>query len=129
MDQEHTEKQDCIQLCWQCRNDCQEALFTDCLQKGGAHVGEKHVKLMADCIQICQAAADFMTRKSELHEDVCGACASICDACADTCEEIGGEVMEDCAYVCRRCAKSCRAMSNKGPAWKEASGLGMQSGL
>jgi hypothetical protein len=101
---------ECIQACWDCRAVCQEMLFNHCLSMGGEHVAESHVKLMTDCIQICQLAADFMTRQSEMHDKVCGACADICDSCADSCEEIGGEEMNRCMEACRKCAEECRHM-------------------
>ena len=56
--------EDCIKACWECRHECQETLFDHCLEQGGAHVAPDHVKIMADCIQICQTSADFMTRGS-----------------------------------------------------------------
>ena len=101
----------CITTCWECRDECQKTLFTHCLYEGGKHLEPEHVKLMADCIQICQTAADFMTRQSPLHASVCAACADICEACAKSCEAIGGEHMKRCAEICRRCAQSCREMS------------------
>ena len=51
-----------IQQCWDCRDTCQATLYNYCLAQGGHHVEQAHVRLMEDCIQICQTAADFMTR-------------------------------------------------------------------
>lgn len=102
----------CTALCWECRTHCIETLFNYCLQKGGKHVAAEHVKIMMDCIQACQTAADFMTRGSALHMAECTACAEVCNACADSCESIGGEVMLICAELCRRCAESCRQMGS-----------------
>lgn len=101
---------ECIQLCWECRNECQETLYNHCLPMGGKHAAPEHIKLMADCIQACQTAADFMTRQSRLHASTCAACADVCDGCAKSCEEIGGKEMQHCAEICRRCADSCREM-------------------
>src|SRR5688572_22077379 len=61
----------CIELCWSCRDTCQSMLFNHCLAKGGPHVAPDHVRLMTDCIQICQTSADFMTRNSALHSHIC----------------------------------------------------------
>jgi hypothetical protein len=105
------ELKDCIQSCWDCRDTCQSTLYNHCLAHGGHHVEEAHVRVMADCIQICQAAADFMTRSSEHHAAVCAACAEVCDACAESCEAINDEAMKECAEVCRTCADACREMS------------------
>ena len=66
---------------------------------------------MMDCIEICQTAADFMTRGSDLHAAVCAACADVCDACAESCEMMDDDEMNACAKACRACADSCREMS------------------
>ena len=65
----------CIELCWQCRDTCQKTLYNHCLQMGGRHTAAAHIRIMADCIQMCQTCADFMTRGSELHMATCLACA------------------------------------------------------
>ena len=80
-------------------------------QEGGAHVEPEHVKIMTDCIQICQAAADFMTRDSHLHTAVCMACMEVCEACAISCRKIG---MNECADTCQACAISCQKMIDPG---------------
>jgi hypothetical protein len=101
---------DCIESCWACRAECQKTLFDHCLKQGGEHAAPGHVAIMTDCIQICQTAADFMTRRSPLHAAVCAACADVCEACADSCVMIGDEPMRQCAELCMRCAESCRDM-------------------
>jgi hypothetical protein len=106
-----TAMQACMELCWECRHACQVTLYGHCLEKGGRHVEAAHVRLMADCIQICQAAADFMSRGSALHNAVCRACAEVCEACSKSCRAIGGSEMESCADVCAHCAESCRRMA------------------
>ena len=100
----------CIEHCWKCRAHCEKTLYHICLAEGGDHVEQEHVRLMADCIQICQTAADFMTRGSALSATVCGACAEVCHACADSCENIGSEEMQECARHCRECAETCDEM-------------------
>jgi hypothetical protein len=102
--------QECIRLCWDCRHICQRTLFKHCLPIGGMHMEERHVQAMIECIEMCQLAADFMTRDSNHHFDVCALCADICDSCAKTCEQIGDETMMRCAKACRACAKACREM-------------------
>jgi len=101
----------CIQLCWDCRHMCQDTLYNHCLKMGGTHVAPDHVKIMSDCIQICQASADVMVRGSALHAEVCRACAAICRACADSCARIGDAHMQACASQCRKCAQACEEMS------------------
>ena len=41
----------CIELCWQCRDTCQDTFYNHCLDQGGAHVAHDHSVLMNDCIQ------------------------------------------------------------------------------
>lgn len=106
----------CKQLAWACRETCQRTLFKHCLEMGGEHVAQDHVKLMIDCIQICQVAADFITRDSENHTSVCETCAYICDKCATSCEAIGGDHMQACAEACRKCAEMCKQMSGQSHA-------------
>lgn len=112
MHHDHGRMQECIQLCWECRNECQELLFNHCIEVGGKHADAQHVRLMMDCIQACQTAADFMVRHSQFHTSECAACADVCEACAESCERIGSEEMKRCAEICRRCAASCREMGN-----------------
>lgn len=108
---QHADLQACIQSCRECLSECQETLYGYCLEMGGEHVEKEHVRLMTDCIQVCQTAADVMSRRSTFHAALCDACAEICDACAESCEQIGDERMRRCAEICRRCAQSCREMS------------------
>lgn len=104
---------ECIDMCWSCRDTCQKTLFTHCLPMGGAHVEEEHVKIMLECIDICQIAADFMTRQSPHHGLTCGVCAEICTACADSCDRLDSEHMKECAEICRRCAEHCEETSER----------------
>jgi len=98
-----------IQSCWHARNTCQDTLYNRCLEMGGRHMEERHVKLMVDCIAICQTTADCMTRHSSMFDAISSACAKVCEATAESCERIGGAEMIRCAEACRRCAKACDA--------------------
>src|SRR5688572_14871338 len=100
---------DCIEACTECHETCERMLFQHCLAMGGKHGEPAHVKLMADCAQLCRTSADFMIRGSAHHALTCRACAEICEACADDCERIG--TMEECVSACRRCAAACREMA------------------
>src|SRR4051812_47401506 len=51
---------DCIEACSACHDMCQHMIYQHCLQLGGKHVEPEHLKLMADCAQICHTAEDFM---------------------------------------------------------------------
>lgn len=100
-----------IEACNDCRDECERVLFQHCLETGGEHLAPEHVRLMADCIDICRTAASFMLRGSDMHADICNICADICDTCAESCDDIGGREMEHCAEACRDCAEMCREMS------------------
>lgn len=84
-------------------------IYEHCLKLGGHHVEPDHLRLMADCSQICQTAADFMLRGSPRHGMVCRVCSEICEVCADDCERVGR--MEKCVEACRRCGEACRDMA------------------
>lgn len=108
------EMRHCIQECQDCHSVCLETV-THCLAKGGDHAAPDHIRLMLDCVEICQTSANFMLRGSDLHTLTCSACAEICGACADDCERLADdEMMRRCAEMCRRCADSCRLMAGGG---------------
>jgi hypothetical protein len=105
----------CIQECQSCHSICLETV-THCLQQGGAHAEPEHIRLMLDCVEICQTSANFMLRGSDLHPLTCGTCAEVCERCAADCERLGeDELMRRCAEACRRCADSCRRMAGARP--------------
>jgi MinD superfamily P-loop ATPase len=85
---------------------------TYCLQKGGNHAEQSHIRLLLDCAEICETSANFMLRTSELHARTCGVCAEVCERCAQDCDRMGDDAqMKACADMCRRCAESCRQMA------------------
>lgn len=104
-----SEMKSCIEDCHQCHMTCLEMAMTHCLEQGGRHAEPAHMRLMIDCAEICQTAANFMTRHSAQHALICRACAEICRACAASCEEVGD--MQDCVDACLRCAESCERMA------------------
>lgn len=95
----------------ECHDVCLDVLVKHCLALGGDHAEQEHVRLMLDCIQICQANADFMRRDSDYAAQVAQACAEVCDACAESCERFDSQQMKRCAEICRKCAEECRGMS------------------
>lgn len=104
---------ECIRLCDECRNICHDTLFNHALERGGEYARADHIRLMVDCIQICQVTADLMRRNSPYHFSMCGACADVSLACAEICEKFGknfGPIVR-CAQACRECASSCQTMS------------------
>jgi hypothetical protein len=99
----------CIEECLRCQTICLSEAIGHCLEKGGRHTEPAHFKLMLDCAEICQTAANFMARGSDHHRHICGECAEICRACAESCETVGD--MKECVDACRRCAESCEKMA------------------
>jgi hypothetical protein len=106
--------QQCIDDCLDCHRTCLYDAMNHCLETGGEHIAPAHFRLMMNCAQICQTAADFMLSASHLHARVCAACAEVCEACALSCEQVGD--MDECVQVCRRCAESCRTMAGAAAA-------------
>ncbi|HEY7120164.1 MAG TPA: four-helix bundle copper-binding protein [Tepidisphaeraceae bacterium] len=106
--------QHCIEECTACHAAC-IATIQHCLGIGGRHAARDHIRLMADCAQICRTSADFMIRGSDLHPLTCGVCAEVCQRCGDDCEQMAGGTdaeMRRCADQCHRCAESCRQMAH-----------------
>ena len=104
--------QQCIDECLNCHSICLETV-THCLQKGGPHAEANHIRLLLDCVEICQTSANFMLRGSDLHTRTCAVCAEVCQRCAEDCERIdpNDSMMKACADACRRCAESCERMA------------------
>lgn len=101
----------CIQACQSCHEICLESI-AHCLSLGGKHAAPEHIRMLMDCASICITDAEFMMRRSPLHHEICGACATVCDACAKSCEALADESqMQLCADQCRRCAELCREMA------------------
>jgi len=106
------EMRQCIDNCLACFRTCVETI-EHCVTMGGKHAAPDHLRLMADCKDICLTSANFMMRQSDLHTLTCGVCAEVCQRCGDDCASMGDgdAAMTHCAEVCHRCAKSCRAMA------------------
>jgi hypothetical protein len=103
--------QRCIEDCLDCHDICLETIAY-CLDRGGTYAETEHIRLLLDCVEICQTSADFTLCGSELHGRTCDICAEVCDRCAQRCESFGDEaIIYECAEVCRRCAESCRQMA------------------
>ena len=106
------EMQECIENCSTCHGVCLQTV-TYCLGMGGKHAEASHIRLMLDCVEICQTSANFMLRGSDLHTRTCAVCAEVCERCAQDCDRFGDDAqMKLCADTCRRCAESCRRMAS-----------------
>lgn len=103
---------ECIKICSECHAICLETIH-HCLHMGGKHAEPHHIRLMADCTEICQTSANFMLRGSDMHQHTCRACAAVCRRCAEDCMKIDGkdEHMKKCADQCNKCAESCQKMA------------------
>lgn len=110
-----------VQVMTECHDICLQTV-SHCLEKGGDHARAEHITLLLDCAEICQTAANFMLRNSELHGRTCGVCAEVCQRCAEDCERFSDDrTMQQCAQICRRCAEACRAMSQHSGRPRQAS--------
>jgi hypothetical protein len=108
--------QRCIELCQSCHDICLNTLAY-CLRMGGRHTEEQHLRLLMDCVKVCETSLNFMLRESSFAARICGACADVCESCADSCASFSDdERMTDCADFCRQCATACRDMSVNGSA-------------
>lgn len=105
----------CIEECMDCHASCLEA-FANCLSLEGPHKEADHLRLLLDCAEICQTAANFMLRQSPSHAAVCGVCAQLCRECAEDCARFEDKQMQACAESCRRCAASCADMASAAAA-------------
>lgn len=101
-----------VENCQACHAACLKTISL-CLEMGDDHAEVNHIKLLQDCVQICQTSADFMLRMSNFHPQVCAVCADICNACAKSCESLSeqdSDFMHQCAQACLQCSQSCRNM-------------------
>ena len=100
-----------VRAALECQTTCTETVI-HCLMKGGAHAEPSHIRMLLDCAEICQLAANFMSRESDAHPRVCEVCAEVCERCATSCEQLADDDdMRRCAEACRSCAESCREMA------------------
>ena len=99
----------CIEACWTCHRVCWRTAMAHCLQMGGEHVEPVHFRLMLNCAELCQTAANFMLSESIHASGICALCADVCESCAESCEQVGQ--MADCVQACRQCVQQCRHMS------------------
>ncbi len=106
--------QECIDLCWTARTECQKTFFSHCLEMGGKHVESNHVRVLTDCIAICQLTADSLVRESPVYAALAAACAAICEACAESCDAIETETMRQVGAHCRAAAHACHTLAVGG---------------
>ena len=94
----------CIAGCLACHAVCLQTV-EHCLELGGAHAAQGHIRLLLDCAELCEASAHFMMRHSQYEGRICALCAEACRACEEACRRMGDVADVHCAESCRRCAK------------------------
>jgi len=108
-----SEVQDCIRSCLDCYSTCQETL-NYCLQMAGKHSELSHIRLLMDCVEICETNASYMLRNSDLYMSTCSVCAEVCDGAAESCEQFESDPrMAVAAEQCRRTADLCDRVSQQ----------------
>lgn len=101
----------CIADCRGCRRVCLQSIAY-CKKMGGKHADPAHLRVLADCADICQTSANFMRRGSAFHADTCGLCAKVCQACEKSCAQFPNDAqMKACGADCHKCASSCQMMA------------------
>ena len=97
------------QIVRNCANVCNETLAY-CLTQGGEHVEQEHIKMLIDCVDVCNVTANLVGRGSEFADNFKEICAEVSKACEESCEGFeGDETMARCAEACRECAAYSRA--------------------
>ncbi len=104
----------CIEACNACAVACDHCTAA-CLRESDPKALARCIALDVDCASICQVAAGYMSRSSELAAEICGFCAEVCEACQAECEKHDMDHCRECAEACKRCAEECRRMSGAEP--------------
>jgi hypothetical protein len=104
---------DCIEAC----NATREAALRTLAwvtSDGFENTTPEFVRLLCDCAEITQTAANFMLRGSELHHETCKACEEVCEAVLEACQEAGLDETADFQEQLRTCVENCREMAHAG---------------
>jgi hypothetical protein len=81
------------------------------LRHGGEENSNHLIRVLSDCVEMCQTAANFMLRGSPNHKKTCGLNAEICREVARECGKFDDEPMNKMARVATECAESCEKMA------------------
>lgn len=81
------------------------------LRKGGALADAHHIRLLSDCVELCETNSNFLLRGSPFGARTAALCAEICGRCADELDGSDDPVIQRCADACRSCAAACEAVS------------------
>ena len=79
-----------------------------CIEGKDVHKMTTCIRLQTDCAQICELAADFLSRNSVHAEHMVRLCAEICSTCAKECAKHSNkEHCKICEELCKQCADMC----------------------
>jgi hypothetical protein len=107
----HEQFRSCIDACNSCAEACDHCAAS-CLNEKDVQAMARCIELDIDCAAICQLAAGYMARGSEMAGAICEVCAEVCDECGQECAKHAKmEHCRQCAEACRRCAEECRKMA------------------
>ncbi|MFP4623321.1 MAG: four-helix bundle copper-binding protein [Gemmatimonadota bacterium] len=101
----------------QCIDDCtrtHQVLLTasgHALRHGGGENTAHMIRVMSDCVEMCQTASNFMLRGSPNHKRVCGVNARLCRDVAEEAGKFDDDVMKKVREVAAACAESCERMA------------------
>jgi hypothetical protein len=99
-----------VELLLECSATCTETMIY-CLQHGSRMTETDHIRLLADCAEICHTTGNILMRGGDYSTGVCAPCSEICDRCAVSCEQYShDDRMQQCAEICRSCADICLAL-------------------
>ena len=108
----HQNYASCIEACNACADICDHCAAA-CLQEDDVKMMVRCIALDMDCAQICRLAASYMSRGSEMAQQICAFCAEVCERCGEECAKHSMDHCQECAAACRRCAQECRSMAGR----------------
>lgn len=104
---EDREAERCIDALQACYAACMRNVSYGNVKKSGP-IQEEHVRLMLDCAEMCQTAANFLIRESDHYLRICREAAEICKDLASSCEGVDG--MDGIRSTCDECVSVCRVI-------------------
>ena len=72
------------------------------LRHGGGESTNHIIRVLSDCVEMCQTAANFMLRGSPNHKTTCGVNAEICREVAEECGKFDDDVMNKVVEAAER---------------------------
>lgn len=100
----------CIDDCTRCHQVCLTA-SGHALRHGGDENTNHMIRVLSDCVEACQTAANFMLRGSPNRTKACAMCADICREVVDNTVDSDDPVMQRVSEVATNCAEACEGMA------------------